>query len=220
MFRRSRRGPVVEEPVAGSPTYQDGAGVQRTTTTPAVAPATTAAVPAVPVSRGTGAMLGAVGFLTLLFGGWGGIVPFVGPLFGFHADNTPAWDWTRPHALLFLVPGAVAVLMGLAMIAAAPALSRGVTTGGPSLAGFLTVLCGAWFAIGPVAWPVLEGSSRVFAPASPLHELAYWVGYALGPGVLLAALGGTAMGIAAARRRAIAAMALQGAPAREVAVAA
>jgi hypothetical protein len=65
--------------------------------------------------------------------------------------------------------------------------------GGLKLGGFLAALCGAWFVMGPVAWPVLE-HSRVFVGASPIHELAYWIGYSLGPGTLLAALGAFVLG--------------------------
>ncbi|MGH9304537.1 MAG: hypothetical protein ACRDZ5_09020, partial [Acidimicrobiales bacterium] len=63
-----------------------------------------------------------------------------------------------------------------------------------------TGLCGAWFVIGPLAWPVLEGA-HVFVGASPLVELTYWIGYSLGPGLLLAMLGGLSMGISVLNRR-------------------
>ena len=59
-------------------------------------------------------------------------------------------------------------------------------------AGFLTFLCGAWFASVPVVWPVLVGS--YFRAASPSLTLDYWMGLAIGPGVLLAAFGAFAMG--------------------------
>ena len=57
------------------------------------------------------------GALACALGAWGGIVPFVGPIFGFSADGSPAWTWNLPHALLFLAPGAVAFVGGLAIIA-------------------------------------------------------------------------------------------------------
>jgi len=56
----------------------------------------------------------------------------------------------------------------------------------------LTLLCVAWFASVLVAWPVLEGG--YFHAASPSLTLAYWMGLAIGPGVLLAAFGAFTIG--------------------------
>ena len=63
-----------------------------------------------------------------------------------------------------------------------------------TLAGVIAVLCGAWFVIGPYAWPVITSSSGYFVAASPLRELANVVGYSLGTGVILASLGAFAIG--------------------------
>jgi hypothetical protein len=132
------------------------------------------------------------GFLALLLSAWAGIVPFVGPSFGFSADGTASWTWNLAHALCALVPGAVGLLACLGIVVAA---RRPTGTLVPSRlvgAGFLIFLCGAWFASVPVAWPVLVGS--YFHAASPSLTLAYWMGLAIGPGVLLAAFGAFAMG--------------------------
>jgi hypothetical protein len=134
------------------------------------------------------------GALILLVGAWGGIVPFVGPLFGFSGDGSRSWTWNLPHALLSLAPGAVAVAAGILVMLAGGRLFRP----GLKLGGLLAALCGAWFVVGPVAWPVLE-HARVFVTASPQRELAYWIGYSLGPGTLLAALGAFVLGRPAAR---------------------
>ena len=132
------------------------------------------------------------GLLALLVSAWGGIVAFVGPTFGFSADGTGSWYWSLSHALLALVPGAVGVVVGLALMGYS--LSRSRTFLGLGLIGLLAVLSGAWFAIGPLAWPVLYGTKAYFVTASPLRELAYIVGYALGPGLILAVVGGIAWG--------------------------
>jgi hypothetical protein len=126
------------------------------------------------------------GVLACAFGAWGGIVPFVGPIFGFSADGTSAWTWNLSHALLFLAPGTVALLGGLAIIVGGRAvLGRHV---GLALAGALVAIAGAWFVVGPLAWPVLEGAS-IFSPSSALRVFEYWIGYSLGPGGILIALG-------------------------------
>jgi hypothetical protein len=53
-------------------------------------------------------------------------------------------------------------------------------------------LCGAWLAVFPVVWPVI--TAPYFHAASPSMTLAHWLGYASGPGVLLAAIGAYVIG--------------------------
>lgn len=192
MFGRSRRVPAYE---GGAPVSEDEAVPASTVTrrsTPMAAPAV--------VNPGAGLGLGSIGFLTLVLGAWAGIVPFVGPLFGFSATGRQAWVWNLPNALLWLVPGAVAVFFGLVMLARAPFARTGIGRGGHLGGGFIVACCGAWLAIGPFCWRVLEGGMPIRG-ASPLRELWYWIGYSIGPGVLLALLGGAAMGVAVLTRR-------------------
>ncbi len=135
------------------------------------------------------------GLVALVAAAWGGIVPFVGPVFGFSGDGTGSWYWDLGHALLALVPGAAGCLAALAIMGSS--LTTRKTFGytmGLSLAGLLAIASGAWFVIGPFAWPVLYSTTGYFAFASPLRELAYVVGYSLGPGLILAAAGGMAWG--------------------------
>lgn len=138
--------------------------------------------------------LGLTGLVILLIGAWAGIVPFVGPSFGFSADGSSSWFWNLPHALLWLAPGAVAVWCGLMMLGMVPRAIAGFARLGSAALGTISAACGAWLIIGPLAWPVLEHSAGVFVPASPIKELAYQVGYSLGPGVLLVLFGAFAMG--------------------------
>ena len=152
------------------------------------------------VNPGAGVSLGTVGLLTLLVGAWAGIVPFVGPLFGYNATGTPAWTWNLEHALVWLVPGAVAVVFGMTMLALAPMARTGMSRLGPTWEGFIVACCGSWLVISPLAWRVLEGVPSI-RPAGTTTELVYWIGYDLGPGVVLAVLGGMAMGIAMLARR-------------------
>jgi hypothetical protein len=144
-----------------------------------------------------------VGLMTILAGAWGGIVPFVGPIFGYSGDGTTSWYWSFPHAMLWLVPGAVAVFCGLSMLGHVWRAARGFARIGSATTGLVVAACGAWFVFGPLSWPVLEHSAGVFVPASPLRELAYWAGYSLGPGVLLATLGGIAFGWAVRSSRVV-----------------
>jgi hypothetical protein len=144
--------------------------------------------------------LGAVGLVALVVSAWGGIVPYVGPAFGFSGNGSGSWHWNLSQAVLALIPGAIGCLFALSLMgrtAAGATLRRVALTGG----GLVAVASGAWFVVGPLAWPVLVNGGRYFVSASPLGSLEYQVGYALGPGLILAACGAFAMGWAARHDR-------------------
>jgi hypothetical protein len=130
-------------------------------------------------------------FLALFVSAWAGIVPFIGPTFGFSADGTSSWTWNEVHALGALAPGAVGVLACLMMFASIrqPLALR--------TWGFVLFLCGAWLTVVPVVWPVLVGT--YFHAATPSMTLAHWMGYSSGPGVLLVAFGAFVIGRAGHR---------------------
>jgi hypothetical protein len=133
------------------------------------------------------------GLFTLVLGAWVAFVPFVGPLFDFSADGTSSWTWSLSHSLLFLVPGAVAFVAALMIIV------EGISVGPArhavlGVAGMIVAVCGAWIVVGPYAWQVLESTNFFVAGGSPLRELAYWIGYSVGPGGLLLALGAFVLG--------------------------
>jgi len=102
---------------------------------------------------------------------------------------------------LGLIPGAAGVVLGLYVMGSArvTTMLRGRLS--LAMAGLLLMVCGAWFAIGPSAWPVLYHGEYLVRSASPLRYLAYDVGYALGVGLILAACGGFASGWAWRHRR-------------------
>jgi hypothetical protein len=141
-----------------------------------------------------GASLGLIlgSFLALLLSAWAGIVPFVGPTFGFSADGSASWTWNQVHALGAVVPAAVGIVACVIVMVSARRPMGFQSAGSLATAGFLLFLCGAWLAVVPVVWPVLVGT--YFHAASPSMTLAYWMGYSSGPGVLLAGFGGLFMG--------------------------
>jgi hypothetical protein len=142
------------------------------------------------------------GLLAVLVSAWGGIVPYVGPVFGFSADGATSWHWSLSHSVLALIPGAAGVLLGLFVMSAAraTAATRGRLT--LAMAGTLLMVCGAWFAIGPLAWPVIyHGDIYFVQSASHLRFLAYEVGYAIGTGVILVGCGGFVNGWASRHQR-------------------
>jgi hypothetical protein len=135
-----------------------------------------------------------VGVLTILISAWGALIPFVEPMFGFHATGTPAWRWNAAHTLLAVVPGVVGVMMGLVVLSAASKVAVGRGRMSLALAGVITILSGAWFIVGPRAWPVISTHGVYFAPAAPLRGFLYQLGYALGTGVILVVCGGYVVG--------------------------
>jgi hypothetical protein len=134
------------------------------------------------------------GVLTILISAWGALIPFVEPVFGFHATGTPSLHWNAAHALLAVVPGVVALAMGIVVLWAASQVPAGRGRVSLLWPGLITILSGAWFIVGPRAWPVITAHGVYFAPASPLRGLLYQVGYALGTGVILVVCGGYEMG--------------------------
>ncbi|HLX89244.1 MAG TPA: hypothetical protein VKR22_12410 [Acidimicrobiales bacterium] len=152
-----------------------------------------------PVGGGGGTVpvggLGLLGVLTLLVGAWGGIVPFIGPMIGADGDGTMSWFWSLPHAVLWLAPGAAACVAAAVMLGALPRAMAGFGRISTFAAGLLAVVAGAWFVIGPEAWPVLVRSAGVFVPAGPLTLLGREVAYSFGPGAILLMLGAMAMAV-------------------------
>jgi hypothetical protein len=145
--------------------------------------------------------LGTVGLIALLVSAWGGIVAYVGPIFGFSGDGSASWTWNLAHSLLALIPGAAGVLLGLFVMGAArrTTVARGRLSLGT--AGVLLMVCGAWFAIGPLAWSVLYHGNYFVQSVSPLRFLSYDVGYAMGTGLILVGCGGFVSGWAWRHRR-------------------
>ncbi len=125
------------------------------------------------------------GIIAVLVSAWGGIVPYIGPLFHFDADRSGSWHWNLAHAVLALAPGALGVVLGLFVVAQARGIAVGRGRLSLAAAGALIMVCGAWFAVGPLAWPVISNSTHYFVAASPSTLLAREVGYSIGTGLIL-----------------------------------
>src|SRR5579875_156578 len=132
-----------------------------------------------------------IGVLMVLVGAWAGIVGYVGPLFGYHAIAASAWQWTRANWLLHLVPGAAGVFAGLSVLIQTP--KRRAVARPFAIAGLVAVAAGAWLVVGPAASHIFE-SAVTYGPADGhLAAFVNQVGANLGPGLLLAVLGGMAL---------------------------
>lgn len=126
-------------------------------------------------------------FVAMLLSAWAGLVPFVGPTFGFSADGTSSWTWNQVHALGAVVPGALGVLACMLLLVSARRPRDHQSPAALRTWGFVLLLCGAWLTVMPVVWPAIKGT--YFLAASPTMTVAYWLAYASGPGILLATFG-------------------------------
>jgi hypothetical protein len=152
-----------------------------------------AGVARIPRSRG-----GLCGLLLILLGAWGALVPFVGPYFSFAFTPDKAWSYNSGRLYLSIVPGAVAVLGGVAIL-----LTRvrwlGIT------GGVLAVLAGGWFIFGTGVVQIVLNKTSI-SPGSPvastgpvIHSAQTWqfleeIGFFTGVGAVLILLGAIAMG--------------------------
>jgi hypothetical protein len=128
------------------------------------------------------------GFLLILLGAWGALIPFVGPYFDFSYTPDQVWTWTDARGWFEVLPGAATALGGLLLLISANRATA-------MLGGWLAVLGGVWFVVGlPVSGLLTAGN-----PGSPvadtdakraLLELTYFYGL----GAVIAALGGIALG--------------------------
>jgi hypothetical protein len=155
------------------------------------------------------------GFVILIAGLWGGLVPFVGPAFHFALGPNHSWTWTSGRFYLSVLPAIAAILGGLILLFGGPRLSG-------RIGALLALAGGVWFAIGPTV-SLLWATDAEGLPHGPkgtrmLEALTYHTGL----GVLIASFAAYSLpGVLAYRRAAVPAAAAAGtttgAPATEAA---
>ena len=167
-----------------------------------------------PRSRGA-----ASGFLLILLGAWGALIPFVGPYFDFAFTPDTEWTWTIARGWLEVLPGVATVLGGLLLLTSGNRATA-------MLGGWLTVLAGAWFVVGrALAGPLAIGD--VGAPVAATDAKRVWLEltYFYGLGALITFFGALALGrisvrsardVAYVQRPVAAASAHEPAPSEEV----
>jgi hypothetical protein len=138
------------------------------------------------VPRTTGALSG---FLIVLLGLWGALIPFIGPYFHYAFGGYHTWHYTSQRLWLCIVPGAVAVIGGLMLL-------RASTRVGGLTAGWVALAAGAWFAVGPTV--SLLWHHTIYAIGTPAggytRQMLEWVGYFYGLGAAIIGLAAFAMG--------------------------
>jgi hypothetical protein len=143
------------------------------------------------MARSTGALSG---LLIVVLGLWGALVPFVGPYFNYAFGVNSTWHYTSDRLWLCILPGALAIAGGLLLMAAA-------TRPAGVIGGWLALVAGAWFAIGPavsLTWESGQGpiGRPLFGSTRQMLEL---LGYFYGLGALIIALAAFAIGRFASR---------------------
>jgi hypothetical protein len=138
-----------------------------------------------PRSRGA-----ASGLLLVLLGVWGGLVPFAGPAFGYSFTPDTSWHWTTGRLLLEVLPAIATVLGGLAVMGSASRISG-------SAGAWLAAAGGAWFVTGQwfsLLWHTGGMQAGLPTATSDLGQLAEWIGFFLGLGVVIVFLAAMALG--------------------------
>jgi len=130
------------------------------------------------------------GMLLVLLGIWGGLVPFVGPYFGYAFTPDLAWHFTWGRLCLEILPAAATLLGGLMLLGSANRITG-------HLGGWLAAAGGMWFVVGQQVSRLWTGGSPaagVPASASNLGYVAEWVGFFTGLGVVITFLAAAALG--------------------------
>jgi len=89
----------------------------------------------------------ASGFLLVLLGAWGALIPFIGPYFHYAYTPDTAWTYSTARLWLEILPGAAVFLGGILLIIAT---GRHIALFGALLAA----AAGAWFTLGPILSPL------------------------------------------------------------------
>lgn len=139
------------------------------------------------IDRSKGAISG---ILLVLLGIWGGLIPFVGPLFGYAYTPDTAWTYTMGRLWLEILPAVATVLGGLMLLGSA---DRRVTMFG----GWLAAVAGAWFAVGPTLSRLFNGGVPAAgdpASAAATQATIEQFGFFIGLGVVVVFLAALSLG--------------------------
>ena len=104
------------------------------------------------------------GFLLILLGLWGALIPFVGPYFHFAYTPDTAWTYNTARLWLEILPGAAVVFGGFLLMIAT---GRHIALFGALLAA----AAGGWFALGTVLSPLWN--NHVTMGGSPASSTQY-----------------------------------------------
>jgi hypothetical protein len=130
------------------------------------------------------------GFLLILLGLWGALIPFVGPYFDFAYTPNKAWTYNTGRLWLELLPGAAVFLGGVLLM-----IARGRHTA--LFGALLAVAAGAWFVLGQSLSPLWN--NHVAMGGSPASSTVYMrimeqLGFFTALGIVIVLVAGAALG--------------------------
>ncbi len=130
------------------------------------------------------------GFLLVLLGLWGALIPLVGPYFHFAYTPEVAWTYNTARLWLEILPGAAVFVGGFLLMIAK---GRHVALFGALLAA----AAGAWFTLGPVLSPLWN--NHVPMGGSPAGTTVYMrimeeLGFFYALGVVIVFIAAVALG--------------------------
>ena len=130
------------------------------------------------------------GFLLILLGLWGALIPFVGPYFHYAYTPDKAWTYNTGRLWLELLPGAAVFLGGFLLM-----IAKGRHTA--IFGAMLAAAAGAWFTLGPVLSPLWN--NHVPMGGSPASTTVYMrimeqLGFFTALGVVIVFVAGAALG--------------------------
>jgi hypothetical protein len=142
----------------------------------------------IPRSRGA-----VSGFLLIILGIWGALIPFVGHYFHFAYTPGQTWAWSTARGWLEVFPGVVTAVGGLLLLVSG---NRAVAMFG----GWLATIAGAWFVVGRVLAPTLriQDIGQPIAATDAKRALLE-IGYFSGLGALIVFLSGAVLARLAVR---------------------
>jgi hypothetical protein len=132
----------------------------------------------------------ASGFLLVLLGLWGGLIPFIGPYFNYAYTPDTAWTYTTGRLWLEILPGAAVFLAGILLIISA---ARHIALFG----ALLGAAAGAWFVLGTVLSPLWNhGLPLGGAPTgtTTTMRVVEQIGFFTGLGVVVLFIAAVALG--------------------------
>jgi hypothetical protein len=130
------------------------------------------------------------GIALVLLGIWGGIIPFIGPLFSFAYTPDTAWQFTMGRLWLEILPAAATVLGGLVLLGSASRVAI-------QLGAWLAAAAGAWFVVGQLfsrLWTGGAPAAGVPAGSSTTQIVLEQVAFFAGLGVVIVFFAALALG--------------------------
>jgi uncharacterized membrane protein len=134
------------------------------------------------------------GFLIVLLGLWGALIPFVGPYFNYAMHSDQTWQWFSDRFWLEVLPGIVAVLGGLILM-------RGATRASTSFGAMMALAAGLWYIVGPNVSMLWNHGAITIGPPIGQHNITRtleWLGFFYGLGGLITLFSSYALGFMAA----------------------